>query len=367
VPETDWLPLPITVDEITPEWLTAAMRTRAPGITINDCTVVDTIFTTCSKIRLRLDRDDAAVAAGIPELVIVKGGFEEHGRRYYQMHEREVRGYRDVYPFVPLPHPATYFAETDDEQWQGIISMEDLVEKGVEFCHATKPQSYEQVERRLTELARFHAATWESPELLEGGRFGDFFDFFEVMQHFFDEKASPENWQRFCDMPRGVACSFRFRNRDWLVESWPKMMAYGKRQPQCLLHGDIHLGNLYIEPDGTPGFLDTLASKGAGMLEVSYHVSASVDIADRPDWEGPLVRHYLGELARQGVAAPSFESAMEQYAVFLLYGYFIWMTTESRYQPESVNTANVARVSEAMLDHDTMAALATLGTTESVP
>lgn len=357
MPHNSWLPLPITVEELTPEWLTAAFRTRAPGVTIKACEVVDTIFTTCSKIRLRLDRDQAALAAGIPELVIVKGGFEEHGRRYYQMHEREVRGYRDVYPYVPLPHPKCFFAETDDDRRQGIIIMEDLVERGVEFCHATKPQSYEQVERRLTELARFHAATWESPELQPGGRFGDFADFFEVMQHFFDEKSSVENWERFCNMPRGVACSFRFRNRDWMVKAWPAMMAYGKRQPQCLLHGDIHLGNLYIDPDGTPGFLDTLASKGAGMLEVSYHVSASVDIADRRDWEADLVRHYLAELARCGVSPPDFEQAMEQYAVFLLYGHFIWLTTESRYQPETVNTANVARVSAAMIDHDTIGVL----------
>ncbi|PEQ11242.1 hypothetical protein B2G71_18330 [Novosphingobium sp. PC22D] len=354
MPDPSYLPLPVTVEEITPEWVSAALRTRAEGAAVEGIEVVDAVFTTCSKIRLRLDRNPAAIAAGIPELVIVKGGFEEHGRRYYQMHEREVRGYRDVYPHVPLPHPRCFFAETDEERRQGIIIMEDLVAKGVEFCHATKPQSFEQMARRLTVLARFHAGTWESDAIRPGGRFGDFFDFFEVMQHFFDEKSSPENWARFCDLPRGVATSWRFRDRDWMVECWPKMMAYGKRQAQCLLHGDTHLGNLYIEPDGTPGFLDTLASIGAGMLEVSYHVSASVDVADRQAWEGELVRLYLAELERNGVAPPAFEDAMHQYAVFLLYGHFIWMTTESRYQPETVNTANMLRVCAAMLDHDTI-------------
>lgn len=360
MPEADYLPLPITVEEITPEWVTAALRTRAPDVTIRDMEIVDTVFTTCSKIRLRLDRDEAAIAAGIPELIIVKGGFEEHGRRYYQMHEREVRGYRDVYPHVPLPHPLCLFAETDDERRQGIVIMEDLVARGVEFCHATKPQTFEQVERRLAELARFHAATWGSEDLAAGGKFGDFADFFEVMQHFFDEKSTLENWQRFCDLPRGVAVSWLFRDRDWMISSWAKMMAFGKTLPQCVLHGDVHLGNLYIEPDGTPGFLDTLASKGAGMLEVSYHISASVDIANRAAWEGLLVRHYLTELARHGVEPPSFEEAMRQYGLFLLYGHFIWMTTELRYQPETVNTANTARVSTAMLDHDTIGLFARL-------
>ena len=52
---------------------------------------------------------------------------------------------------------------------------------------------------------------------------------------------------------------------------------------------------------------------------------------------------------------------MHQYAVFLLYGYFIWMTTEANRQTEPVNTANVSRVSTAMLDHDFLRVIKALG------
>lgn len=31
MPATDYFPLPLTVDEVTAEWLTAALRQRAPG------------------------------------------------------------------------------------------------------------------------------------------------------------------------------------------------------------------------------------------------------------------------------------------------------------------------------------------------
>jgi hypothetical protein len=353
----DYFPLPVTVEAVTAAWLTAALRQRNPGVTVNGIEVIDTVFTTCSKIRLRLDRDQAARDAGIPELLIVKGGFQEHGRVLCHMHEREVRGYRDVYPVIPLPHPACYFADYDPQAKQGIIIMEDLVAKGVEFCHATKPQTFRQVADRLSVLAGYHAATWASPELEPGGKWGDFVDFFDVMQGFFDDKSSPENWQRFITAPRGVAASTRFHDRDWMLDAWRKVVNYGQRLPHCLLHGDIHLGNLYIDVDGTPGFLDTLASRGAGMLEVSYHISASVDVADRAAWEGALVQHYLSELARHGATPPSFEEAMEQYVIFLLYGYFIWLTTESHYQPEAVNTANTMRMNTAMLDHDMLQAI----------
>lgn len=360
MPAKPHFPLPVTVDAITPEWLTAALRTRTPGVTVRGCEVVDTIFTTCSKIRLRLDRDAAAIAAGIPELIIVKGGFEDHGRHLDHMHLREVRGYRDVYPEIPLPHPACYFADFDAERRQGIVIMEDLVARGVEFCHATRPQSHEQVARRLEALAGFHAAAWASPDLAPGGKWGDLVDFFDVLQGFFDETTAPDNWQRCIAAPRGAATSVRFHDRAWVIESWAKVIRFGKQLPYCLLHGDMHLGNLYIDRDGTPGFLDTLASRGPAMLEVSYHISASIDVADLPQWEGPLVRHYLDALARHGVQPPDFDEAMRQYAIFLIYGLFIWLTTESHYQPEAVNTANAARVSASMLHHRAIDLLARL-------
>ena len=51
---------------------------------------------------------------------------------------------------------------------------------------------------------------------------------------------------------------------------------------------------------------------------------------------------------------------MHQYGVFLVYAHFIWITTESKYQPETVNTSNAARVSQAMLDHGTQGLIAAL-------
>jgi hypothetical protein len=353
-------PLPITIEEINRDWLTSALRTKNPKVTVLDFEIVNVTYSTCTKIRLKLKLNDAGKQAGIPELVILKGGFENQGRLWCQMHEREVRGYRDVFPVLKLPSPACYFAAYDAERRQGIIIMEDLVERGVTFCHALKPQHHDQVARRLTALAQFHAGSWASAELAPGGRWGDLADFFEVMRPFVDKHLSPDDWQRFIAKPRGAATSTRFHGLDWMVRAFGQMERFARQLPHCVLHGDIHLGNLYIDPNGTPGFLDTLASRGPGMLEVSYHISAALDAADRKRSEGALVQHYLDELARNGVDAPTFDEAMRQYGIFLLYGYFIWMTTESHYQTESVNTANAARVSAAMIDHGIIDLLKTI-------
>ncbi len=351
--QPDYFPLPVTREEITPQWLTAALRQKAPGVTVLGCRIVDEIRGTCSKIRLQLELDDRAREAGIPERVMLKGGFEEHSRGLCYMHEREVRGYRDVLPAIPLPAPTCYFTDYDPERQQGIIIMEDLAASGATFCHALKPQSFEQVARRLEVLARFHAATWNSPDIAPGGKWADLVDFLDTVDNFFALKTSPENWLRFLNLPRGVATSVLFQDRDWMLEAWARLKHFTKQQTYCVLHGDIHLGNLYIDGNGEPGFFDPLASRGPGMLEVSYHIAASVDSANRRRWEGPLVQHYLDEVERCGGDTPSFDDAMHQYAIFQVYGYFIWMTTESQYQTELVNTANIARVNATMLDHDT--------------
>jgi aminoglycoside/choline kinase family phosphotransferase len=268
-----------------------------------------------------------------------------------------VRGYRDIFPEIPLPSPACYFSDFDAARGQGIIIMDDLAARGVTFCHALKPQSPEQVARRLGVLAKFHAASWDSDALRPGGKWGDLADFFDVMRGFFERYSELAVWQGYVDLPRGAATSVRFHDRDWLVRSWGRLTAYAQQLPHCILHGDIHLGNLYIDTDGTPGFFDTLASRGPGMLEVSYHVSAALDSAERPGAEVALVQHYLEELRRAGADAPTLDDAIRQYGIFLLYGHFIWMTTDAYRQTEAVNTANAARVSSAMLDHDTIGLL----------
>jgi hypothetical protein len=353
-------PLPITVEEIDRDWLTAALRTRTPGVTVRGFDIADIKHGTCTKIRLRLDMDAAGKRAGVPETVILKGGFESHSREWHSMHEQEVRGYDDVYRVQPLPSPALYFAEYDRERQQGIIIMEDLVARGVTFCDPLQPQSYEEVARRLRVLARHHARTWSSPDFAPGGRWDWADDITVASRSYFNRYLVPEVWQRFVDSPRGAASSVRFHDREWIDDMLDRHVILSRQLPPCMNHGDTHLGNLYIDRDGTPGFLDTVPGRAPAMVEISYHVPCALDLADRRRWEGALVQHYLDELGANGIDPPGFEEAMRQYAIFLAHGYLVFLVNESYFQREAINTAYTARFSAAMLDHDTIGLLKTI-------
>jgi hypothetical protein len=93
------------------------------------------------------------------------------------------------------------------------------------------------------------------------------------------------------------------------------------------------------------------------MVEISYMLVCGLDSLDRPKWERALVGHYLDELKRHGVRPPSFDEAMFMYGVFLAQAYFVFIINESFFQPEAVNTAYCARISAAMIEHDTMGLL----------
>ncbi len=348
-----YYPLPTTLDGITADWLTAALRQRTPDVTVQAVKIVDVNRGTCSKIRLQLQVGERGKLAGIPDTVILKGGFEPHSQELWHMHEREVRSYRDLFPQLPLPTPTCYFADFDKENQQGIIILEDLVASEARFCHALTPQTFDEVAARLQVLARFHARTWRSPELEPGGKWSDLVDFLGIIDDFFARKTAVDTWERFCNSPRGAACSVRFLDRDWMLDAWAKLKRFSDSQAHCVLHGDIHLGNLYVSKSGEPGFFDPLASTGPGLIEVAYHICGSVDFADRARWEGALVQHYLDELGRCGADAPGFDDAMHQYAIYLVYAHFIWLTTEPHYQAEAVSAAATPRVCIAMLDHDT--------------
>lgn len=349
--------LPLSIDDITPTWLTHALRQRYPDIEVLACEVVDVLSGTCTKVRLQLTLDAAGKAAGIPERVILKGGFEPHSRAMFVTHEKEVRAYRDLFPEFKLPSPGCYFADCDEKRQQGIVIIDDLVTLSATFCHPQTPQSYQQVADRLTVLARFHAQSWDSPELRAGGRWSWAHDYLAASQTYMKRYLEPNVWHHYVTSPRGAAASVHFHKAEWMGSALDLLPRFARDLPRCLIHGDTHLGNLYIEHDGTPGFFDPQPMQAPAMVEVTYHIACALDPLDRRRWERALVQHYLEALHSQGVEAPDLDTAMRQYSIFLVPGYCIFLVNASDFQPEAINTAYTARFSAAMIDNNTLETL----------
>ena len=163
--------LPVTVEGVTAQWLTSALAFRFPVVEVTSCSRVAVLPGASTKVRVALEYNDVGREMTLPSRMIVKGGFQDHSESMKDMYRNEMRFYRDVLPFINMNAPKCFYAGADPDHWISVVVMEDLEQREARFCRAQRPQRYEEVERRLSAMACYHAQTWNGAEFETGGRF----------------------------------------------------------------------------------------------------------------------------------------------------------------------------------------------------
>ena len=126
--------------------------------------------------------------------------------------------------------------------------------------------------------------------------------------------------------------------------------------PTCVIHGDTHSGNVYLDAAGRACWLDwQVTQRGHWSIDVSYHIATALDIEDRRAHEHELLAGYLEELAGLGVVAPSWDEAWERYTLGFSWGFLLWAIT--RISSREVVLLHMPRLGAALADHDTFARL----------
>lgn len=304
---------------VSPDWLTAALRTRHPGVTVTDTHVTERIDTFATKVRFGVSY--AAGADGLPTAICAKGYFKVASRDHMVGAQTEAVFYRDIAPTLDgITMPTCLYAAVDEATGHGLVLMEDLVAGGATFPDPRTSWGPEQAAVTLGQLAALHAAQWGRPEADRSpafpprlSRFAASFDQAWLQGQLDDGRAS--------DLPADV------RRADRVVAALLALEALGADRPQCLLHGDAHPGNVY-DRDGRAGFLDwQIAQWGGWALDVAYHVASVLDPDDRAEAERDLLDHYLDRLAAHGVVPPGRDDAWWLYRTHLPYGFFLWGIT----------------------------------------
>jgi aminoglycoside phosphotransferase (APT) family kinase protein len=172
----------------------------------------------------------------------------------------------------------------------------------------------------MTELAKLHAAFWESPRFAadlswvrsrENSRRSMGWERFVSSQLL---KLAENNFGRQMPDEFARACALIRTQRQHLEDLW----AQG---PRTLVHGDPHLGNLFFDADRV-GFLDWQVIQCApGMKDISYFLCNSLRSELRREHEQSLMRRYLESLAELGISVLSFDEAWQQHRRFALYSW----------------------------------------------
>lgn len=353
--------LPLTLDELTPSWLTAALAVRGPGTVVDGVEVAHVIWGTATKVLLRLSYAERP-ADGPPERLCVKGCFDPAllDLGMADAYQAEVAFYDTVAPGVAFPVARCWYAGGDREQKQGIVILDDLAAEGCTFGEPTESFTPDQVAVGLEILAGLHAATagadrtrfpWVAAQSPVRNVADVFFTNAYWDAHFGgpDGPPAPES---LLDR-EGVAAAFRTL---WALED--SAMDGAPAHSAALSHGDPHIGNTYLDRASRPAFLDWQGVCIAPpMDDVAYFIAGALSVADRRAHERDLLRLYLDALAAAGGPAPvDWDDLWLDYRQHHLHG-FLWSLTGPRMQPRERVFAMSERHVAAIEDHDTLDAL----------
>jgi len=346
--------LPLRIEEITAEWLTSILAERFPGTVVTEAHIGTVIAGTATKVRLLLSYNDAGHAHRLPPTMWLKGGFIRHAYTFDDSFVNEAKFFASWAPEMNIHIPGAYWSGWHDEV-QGLVLMEDLSARNVSFGDARRLITIDQQAQTLELLARMHARWWQSPELKT---LRNFSTVWQAADRVVMMMLEPEYFDACMNHRRCAAYVGPYRDRDRIKAGLRMQWKRSVEIPQCFSHGDAHLGNMFFETDGRPGFLDWQAwQEGPYMHDVAYSIIGNLTVADRRSAEKDLLAGYLEALKMHGVATPpSRADAWEAYRRHAMHG-FMWPFTPLEMQPIEIVTAEGDCFGAAVADLDTFGAL----------
>jgi hypothetical protein len=252
----------------------------------------------------------------------------------------EVEFYTDVAPRLDIRRPGVHYAAVDGTA--SIIVMDDIVALGGKFMNPHFPLTPEIARDTLAQLASLHGTTWGL------ARVADISWLSHGLERFVDMHDA-DALQRLLDDGRADGLAPEICSGKNLMAALREQLAIGVT---CLLHGDTHTGNVYLDTEGRGCFFDfEVVQTGHWAQDVAYHLGTALSIEDRRAHEEELLRFYLAELAVNGAPAPSFDEAWDLYRRSFGYGYLLWVITMIRGRDEVLQ--HMPRLGAALTDHQT--------------
>ena len=348
-------PIPRDLEGVTAEWLGGLLANRYPGLCIETMETVDLHNSHTTNLRVAVTYNDAGKAAGLPEHLCLKANWSgQIINNNTDICELEARFYYEAGSMPPLPAARCYYADWDgDGSGQGVVVLEDLGDAGGRFGHSTDLLGIEGVARALEDLAKLHGAWWGDERLGQLAWLPRSMD-------------TPVDTDQIALMRPYVDANLKSGIYNdvlppWIVEDhsrldrvYAKLNKWAREQPGpfCLVHGDSHMGNTYIYPDGHRIWFDwQLCRVGHGMRDVNYFMIASLTIEERRAADRQLLDHYRQALIATGVRdVPDRDVMWDHFRRWPVYGIQAWLQVEEWWGQNG--RPPTERFSAAIIDYD---------------
>jgi hypothetical protein len=305
---TSKLPI-VPPKEITPQWLTQALRINDIDASVSDI-VVETVGTgqLGETRRFRLEYS-GAVPANAPRSLVGKFPSDtevaRQSGRDLGFYRSEVMFYREAAHRAVIKTPKKYVAEIDDVG-DFVLLLEDMAPAvpGDQMRGCTLAEA----RLALAEAAKLHAAFWNDQELMKQ----DWLYVPHGAQGFYTTELMESSWihfektyhHRFEPEVMKVCEKFVKSHAAWNApRAMPKTYSHCDYRPDNMLFG----GERVVVVDWqTSNFL------GSGM-DVAYFLGGVFDRETRRNHEDELLHFYYDELIANGVADYSFDHLMADY------------------------------------------------------
>jgi aminoglycoside/choline kinase family phosphotransferase len=315
-------PIPSTITELTPAWLTEALRAAghlkdAAVEAVQVEPIGQGVGILCQLARLTLTYDRPVPAA--PASLVAKLPTADPQTRgmvaLFRFYEREVRFYAEVAPLLAVRTPRCYFHDFDPARGDFILLLEDL--SACRLGDQLAGASADELRLAVAELAKLHAAWWNSPRL-------EAFPWVPVANDPVNKAGLalyPQAWPAFLERFGHALPEAMRRTGERLGACVGAILDRFTVAPRTICHGDYRLDNLFFGGPAAPlAVIDwQIAVRSVGTYDVGYLMSQSVHPDVRRREEMSILRAYHQMLVERGVQGYSFDDCLTDYRWTLLF------------------------------------------------
>lgn len=304
--------LPTCAGDVSPEFLTSALRAHHPDALVTTCRpgpLIGQRGMASSLVRLQLDGTE------IPASLIGKFAPADPGLRAQLramgFFEREVFFYRSLAGTTPVGTPMCYFADVDPNTGDAFLLLEDLspLRNGSSVVGGT----VEEVTATLLALARMHARWWQDAAVVDQpwSRLPSMLAPSAVTEVY--ERSWPSFLAKLSDGADEDLRAIKAWISSRLHEAATTLLETG---PRTLIHNDVQGDNLFYgdESGRSVIFIDwQLVTSGRGVVDVAALVRSGLEPAVRRQAEPALVALYHDALVQAGVRGYPLDQCQADY------------------------------------------------------
>jgi hypothetical protein len=318
-------PIPATAADMTPAWLTAALRSvdrlgDATSVTAIDLAPIGDVAGVFGTVHRVTPTYEGPLTGDEPTTLVAKFPTDMPDNKAVgvalNFYSKEILALREVAPNTPgLDHARLVYADMDAAEGRFALLIDEVVGRtvGDQLAGATNTQT----RAVMSALATLHARWWgdEALSTAEWLPRSDHPVQMAVVPGIM-RAAMPILAEQWADRLGAEAIDIGHR----VADQYERLLTRAAERARTFAHTDARAVNIFFGDDGVT-FIDwQLALWSSPMQDVHYFLSSSITADAWDAWGMDMLRHYHDELVAGGVTDYPWDELWDDFRLFALAG-----------------------------------------------